>query len=67
MASIQKQFVVDEAGRKSAVLVPIDEYEVLLADLNDLALIAERRNEPTEPLDVVRARLEAEWQSVESK
>ena len=67
MASIEKQFVVDEAGRKSAVLIPIDEYEVLLADLNDLALIAERRNEPTEPLDVVTARLEAEWQSIESK
>lgn len=67
MASIEKQFVVDEAGRKSAVLVPIDDYEVLLADLNDLALIAERRNEPTEPFDVVRARLEAEWQSIESK
>ena len=67
MASIEKQFVVDEAGRKSAVLIPIDEYEVLLADLNDLALIAERRNEPTEPLDIVTARLEAEWQSIESK
>lgn len=67
MASIEKQFAVDEAGRKSAVLVPIDDYEVLLADLNDLALIAERRNEPTEPFDVVRARLEAEWQSIESK
>ena len=67
MASIEKQFVVDEAGRKSAVLIPIEEYEVLLADLDDLALIAERRNEPTEPLDVVRARLEAEWRSIESK
>ena len=66
MANTEKQFVVDEAGRKSAVLVPIDEYEALLADLDDLALIAERRNEPTESLDAVRARLEAEWRSTES-
>ena len=67
MANMEKQFVVDEDGRKSAVLVPIGEYEMLLADLDDLAVIAERRNEPTESLDVVRARLEAEWRSTESK
>jgi hypothetical protein len=29
------------------VLLPIDQYEKLLEDLEDLAAIAERRNEPT--------------------
>ncbi|HEY5893626.1 MAG TPA: hypothetical protein VIT91_10385 [Chthoniobacterales bacterium] len=41
------QYLTDEAGRKTAVLLPIDEYERLLEDLEDLAAIAERRNEPT--------------------
>lgn len=41
------QYLTDEAGRKTAVLLPIAEYERLLEDLEDLAAIAERRNEPT--------------------
>ena len=34
-------------------MLPIDEYERLLEDLQDLAVIAQRRDEPTVPLDVV--------------
>jgi hypothetical protein len=41
------QYLTDDAGRKTAVLLPIDQYEKLLEDLEDLAAIAERRNEPT--------------------
>jgi prevent-host-death family protein len=41
------QFVINEAGEKTAVVVPIEEYEELLEDLRDLALIAERKDEPT--------------------
>ena len=41
------QYVSDEAGRRTAVLLPIEEYERLLEDLQDLAAIAERRDEPT--------------------
>lgn len=43
------QYVTDDKGRKTAVLVPIDEYERLLEDLDDLAVAAERRSEPTVP------------------
>lgn len=50
-------FVVDEKGRKRSVVLPIKEYQELLEDLADLALIAERKNEPTEPLEVVKKRL----------
>ena len=66
MAGSEKQFVVDENGRKSAVLLPIGEYEALLEDLEDLATIADRRQEPMEPLGAVRQRLEAKWTSTES-
>jgi PHD/YefM family antitoxin component YafN of YafNO toxin-antitoxin module len=39
------QYVTNQAGEKTAVILPIDEFEELLEDLRDLALIAERRNE----------------------
>jgi hypothetical protein len=41
------QYVTDNTGRRTAVVLPIDQYEKLLEDLGDLAAIAERRNEPT--------------------
>ncbi|MGZ5477456.1 MAG: type II toxin-antitoxin system prevent-host-death family antitoxin [Thermoanaerobaculia bacterium] len=44
-------------GRRTAVILPIEEYEELLQDLDDLAVIAARRNEPTVPLAEVRRRL----------
>jgi hypothetical protein len=40
------QFLTDGAGHKVAVVVPLEEYEELLEDLRDLAVIAERRDEP---------------------
>ena len=67
MARAKKQFIVDEKGRKTAIILPIKEYEELLEDLEDLATIAERRNEPTEPLGVVIERLEKKWQNIESR
>jgi PHD/YefM family antitoxin component YafN of YafNO toxin-antitoxin module len=67
MARAKKQYIVDEQGRKTAVVLPIQEYEQLLEDLEDLAIIAERRNEPTEPLEAVLDRLEKKWQSTESR
>jgi hypothetical protein len=41
------QYVTDEAGRRTGVVLPIEQYERLLEDLEDLAVIAERRGEPT--------------------
>jgi hypothetical protein len=43
------QFLTNEKGRKTAVVLPIDDYEKLLEDLDDLAVIAERRGEETIP------------------
>ena len=41
------QYLTDETGKKTAVVLPISNYEKLLEDLDDLAAIAERREEPT--------------------
>ena len=66
MAQARKRFVVDENGRKESVLLPIGEYEDLLEDLEDLALMVERKDEATEPLEDVAKRLEKKWKSTES-
>ena len=58
MAQKKRRFLVDEKGRKESVVLPIKEYQKLLEDLESLALIAERKGEPTEPLEVVKKRLE---------
>ncbi len=41
------QYVTNQAGEKTAVILPIDEFEELLEDLQDLAIVAERRDEAT--------------------
>ena len=41
------QYVTNQAGEKTAVILPINEFEELLEDLQDLAAVAERRSEPT--------------------
>jgi len=41
------QYLTDESGQKTAVLLPIAEYEQLLEDISDLAAVADRREEPT--------------------
>ena len=41
------QYVTNQAGEKTAVILPIDEFEELLEDLQDLAIVAERRGEPS--------------------
>ena len=57
MAEGKRSYVVDENGNRTAVMLPIEEYEELLEDLQDLAVIAQRRDEPTVPLDVVVEQL----------
>jgi len=41
------QYVTDQKGKKTAVILPIDIFEELMEDLQDLAVLAERRDEPT--------------------
>jgi len=51
------RFVTDQNGEKTSVILPIAEYEALVEDLQDLAVVAERADEPTLPLDQVIANL----------
>jgi hypothetical protein len=47
MPPLHPEYVTDSNGNRRAVILPIKEYEDLLEDLQDLAIAAERKNEPT--------------------
>ena len=57
MREFKEQYIVDQKGKKTAVVIPLQEYEELLEDLHDLAIIAERRDEPTIPFEKLKKRL----------
>ncbi len=58
--SAATQFLTDGSGTKVAAVIPIDEYEELMEDLNDLAVVAERRDEPRVSFEEVKRRLKAD-------
>ena len=60
MGKIQEQFLVDRNGKKTAVVLPVKDYERLLEDLHDLSIVAERRHEPTISFDELKRRLQAD-------
>ena len=47
MVKIHENFIIDRKGKRTAVILPYREYESLLEDLADLAVIAERRKDKT--------------------
>ena len=60
MTTVEKlhpQFITDSSGRQTGVILPLEEYNELLEDLDDLAAIAERADEPTIPHAKVVAEL----------
>ena len=60
MRELRERYVVDRKGRKVAVVIPIKDYRRLLEDLHDLAVVAERRDEPTISLEELKRRLRAD-------
>jgi hypothetical protein len=52
------EYVTDSKGHRRAVIPPLKEYQELMEDLDDLAAVAERREEPTIPHDTVVKELE---------
>ena len=61
------RYIVTPNGEKTSVVLSIKEYNELLEDLADLAIIAERKNEPTQPFDRVKEKLERKWLNTSSK
>jgi len=44
---LRPQFITDEKGQRTSVVLPIADFQELIHDLQDLAVIAERREEST--------------------
>jgi hypothetical protein len=42
---VKEQYIIDAAGNKTAIILSIEQYEQMLEDLHDLAIVAERRTE----------------------
>lgn len=57
MRKFQEQYIVDEKGQKTAVIIPVKEYKELLEDVHDLAIIGERRDEPTITFEELKKKL----------
>ena len=51
------QFLVDEQGNKTAVLIDLRKHADLWEDFYDLALARDRENEPRESFESVKRRL----------
>jgi len=59
-------YVIDREGQRVAVLLPVEEFEELMENIDDLAAIAERREEPTMTHEEVLAQLERDGLSLSS-
>ena len=57
MKTYSEQYVVNKKGKKTAVMISVNKYKELLEDLHDLAIIAERRNEPTLSFSELKKKL----------
>lgn len=45
--NVSPQYITDEKGKKKSVILPISKFQELIEDIEDLAAVAERRDEPT--------------------
>jgi len=60
MTTLKKEtFITDDKGRRRAVILDIKLYQEMLEDLEDLRLLAERKDEATSSLQEVEERLKS--------
>lgn len=55
--TVQAQFIIDAQGKKTSVILPLTQYQKLMEDLHDLAVVAERRAEKPVGLEEMKRRL----------
>ena len=51
------RFLLDEAGNKTDVVIPLEEYEAMLEDADDIRTARARTDEATVPLETVLEEL----------
>jgi len=57
LGKTKERYIVDENGDRRAVVLGVEEYQELLDDIHDLAVIADRRDESTTGFDELKKRL----------
>jgi hypothetical protein len=57
LKEIKVQYISDESGERTGVVLPIQKFQELLEDIQDLATLAERRDEPTVSHEALLAEL----------
>jgi hypothetical protein len=45
--AFQPEYITDTDGKRKGVILSLEEYQELMEDIVDLAVLAERREEPT--------------------
>jgi hypothetical protein len=58
--SPRREYIVDAKGKRLSVVMPVEEFDELMQDVEDLAAVAERRAEPTVDHAEVVKRLRAD-------
>jgi len=53
----QARYVIDAKGKKTGVLLSLRQYQKLMEDLHDLAVVAERKGEKPITLEEMKRRL----------
>lgn len=54
------QYVTDANGERTAVILPLDEYQELLEDMHVIRVAEETKDEPRVPWEQVKAELVSE-------
>lgn len=57
---VEPQFLTNQRGERTAVLLSIEDYEAMCEDLQDLAALAERRQDDRLSLEEVKQQLKAD-------
>jgi hypothetical protein len=57
MSNLHPQYVTDENGNRISVLLPLEEFEALLEDMQDLQEALRLKDEPTVSWESVKAEL----------
>jgi len=47
--NVYPQYITDEKGKKKSIILSISKFQELIEDIEDLAAVAERIDEPTIP------------------
>jgi hypothetical protein len=57
LKELNVQYITNEAGERSSVIMSIEDFEALLEDLEDMIIVVERRHEPTISHEELKAEL----------